>query len=172
MHKIIAELKSEHLTIRSLMKSDDIFKLIQFVESVHHPKEEELLFPLLAQHPLLKQGGPRCMFFQGLILDLKVLDRPRQLLSEYYFIGGPLPEAYKDFPWLSVSNPLDIPMAEHRLGRELAQGLQHLFQNPSSLLYKKFYAAFRTEYYRLLELHMEKEDTCLFILAEKALVVP
>lgn len=169
MLEVLNELREEHRTILSLIQKNDILAVIKYVEEVHHPKEEKILFPKLAGHPLLNQGGPRCMYFRGLELDLQIYEGSRKLLKSFYQNKGPRPGDYTDFAWLKDNSPLNIPMEEHRLGHELACAIQFLYTHPSSNLYKDFLAPLEREYVRLLKLHIEKEDTCLFILAERIL---
>lgn len=173
MNPIIQELKNEHQILLAMIDEQKILPMIDFVEDIHHPKEEELLFPLMAQHPLLRQGGPRCMYFRGLELEMRVHAPAQNLLKEYYALGGPRPSEYKNFEWLSENNPLSIPMYEHVLGHELASAIRHLlkgslnFTVPAQLLNELY-----NEYCRLLKLHIEKEDTCLFLIAENILGSP
>lgn len=154
----------------ALIESNDILKTIEFVESVHHPKEEDFLFPLLASHPLLHAGGPRCVFFKGLELERRIYAGPTNLLREYYQGGGRLPEVQKDFAWLKDQNPLNIPMHEHRLGHELASAIRYLMGPSRSAVQVALLESFCWEYNSLLKLHIEKEETCLFVLAEKILI--
>ncbi|UOF01527.1 hypothetical protein [Bdellovibrio reynosensis] len=169
MLEVINELREEHRAILCLIEKNDILAVIKYVEEIHHPKEEKLLFPKLAGHPLLNQGGPRCMYFRGLELDLQIYDGAKKVLKDFYQNKGPRPHAYGTFHWLKDNNPLNIPMEEHRLGHELSQAIQFLYTHPSSDLYKDFLVPLEQEYVRLLKLHIEKEDTCLFILAERIL---
>lgn len=169
MPKILDELRQEHQVLLAMLERDDILKVVEFVEMIHHPKEEQRLFPLIAQNPLLRQGGPRCTYFRGIELDFDIYANAQKLLQDFYQAGAPRAPEYDDFEWLKDGNPLNIPMYEHWLGHELAHGLRYLSQEPNSELYKKFFCLFAEEYTRLLRLHIEKEDTCLFVMANSIL---
>lgn len=169
MSEVLQELREEHQKLLRMLEEGDILQVVDFVEGIHHPKEEQLLFPLLAQNPLLRQGGPRCMYFKGLALELQIYHNAQVALKDYLKCGGPLAPEYQDFTWLTDGNPLNIPMYEHRLGHELAHGIRWMNEHAEGELHAKFYAVFCQEYVRLLRLHIEKEDSCLFIMAEAML---
>lgn len=168
MSDLILELRQEHQNILSLIGQRDILSLLDLVETVHHPKEENLLFPLLAEHPRLREGGPRCMYFRGLQMDLNIHAPAEKLLSQYYKSGGSPPSEYKKFSWLTEQSPLHLPMYEHHLGHALGSAMREILSGKhpgaESLLMDLY-----GEYCRLLNLHIEKEDTCLFVLAETLL---
>ncbi|KHD89477.1 MAG: hypothetical protein OM95_03730 [Bdellovibrio sp. ArHS] len=147
----------------------DIFDILHLVEDVHHPLEEEALFPLVAAHPLLKEGGPLCTFFRGMELDINPKASTVSMLKRAYSKGLPAPKSYPEFSWLTESNPLSMPMGEHALSAEIAQALHFMKDRKDDPLYQEFFAPLKEEYIRLLKLHIDKEDGCLFILCEKLL---
>lgn len=169
MSEILQELREEHQKLLRMLEEGDILEVIEFVEGVHHPKEEQLLFPLMAPHPLLKQGGPRCMYFKGLAIELQIYRNAQKALKDYHEQGGPKAPEYQDFDWLLDGNPLNVPMYEHHLGHELAHGIRWLSTQKDSPLHDPFYSVFCDEYVKLLRLHIEKEDSCLFVIAENML---
>lgn len=170
MKLVIQELRDEHQEILRLIDTRDFSALIDFVEKVHHPREELLLFPQIAALPMLKQGGPRCMYFRGLELDLDIYGPAKNLLKEYQTLGGPSPEPYSHYAWLNDNNPLNIPMYEHQLGHALALAIRFCQSTTSPKWSETLRERLQEEYCRLLRLHIEKEETCLFVMAEKTLV--
>lgn len=151
----------------TMMNQDkDILDIIEFVEKIHHPREEIELFPLISRHPLLKKGGPRCIYFIGMNLDFEPFAPVRQRLQSFYVSGGAVAPPYQEFSWLTEQNPLSIPMDEHKLGHELGKAIFFLSKNKESPLYDKFFESFCDDYCRLLKVHIEKEDTCLFLICE------
>ncbi|WP_373999127.1 hypothetical protein [Bdellovibrio bacteriovorus] len=170
MVKILEELRQQHQTLLNMISEDkDIFDIIKLVEEIHHPLEEQALFPLIADHPLLQEGGPLCTFFRGMELDLNPKSVAEELLKRAYAQGLPRPHAYPQFTWLNEHNPLSMPMGEHVLSDELAQALLFLKDQSNEKLYKDFFVSLKIEYIRLLKLHIAKEDGCLFVLCEKLL---
>lgn len=170
MVKILEELRQQHQTLLNMISEDkDIFDIIKLVEEIHHPLEEQALFPLIADHPLLQEGGPLCTFFRGMELDLNPKSVAEELLKRAYAQGLPRPHAYPQFTWLNEHNPLSMPMEEHVLSDELAQALLFLKDQPDEKLYQDFFVSLKNEYIRLLKLHIAKEDGCLFVLCEKLL---
>ncbi|MDG0816903.1 hypothetical protein [Bdellovibrio svalbardensis] len=157
------------MILQMIDANEDIFKIIHFVENVHHPREEQQLFPLVAQSPLLRQGGPLCTYFKGIELDLNPLSAARKHLADLYQQGCPHPEDYPDFQWLNSQSPLSMPMNEHQLGHELAAALNFLSSNQESSLYKIFFSKISEEYKKLLKAHIDKEDHCLFVICERIL---
>lgn len=164
MHPLLLDLKKEHQEIFKMIEEGQILPLLDFVERVHHVKEETLLFPRLANHPLLRQGGPRCTYFMGLELDLGIYEPAKNILEEFYRKSGQPPPTAVYYEWLKGNTPLRIPMDEHKLGHALASAIRHLMKQkvtPPELTAKIY-----EQYCRLLKLHVEKEDTCLFLIAD------
>lgn len=153
-----------------MLNSDhDILDIIRLVEKVHHPLEEQELFPAIAAHPLLRQGGPLCTYFRGIELELSPRDRMQEHLEEAYREGLPQATPYAEFSWLNPQNPLSMPMDEHVTGHNLAEAISFLAKSPDDPLYKKFYAVLCQDYKKLLRAHIDKEDNCLFVMCERIL---
>ncbi|MGZ3773891.1 MAG: hypothetical protein ACXVCY_03295 [Pseudobdellovibrionaceae bacterium] len=141
--------------------------LIHFVEKEHHVLEEESLFPLVKDQSFLCKGGPRCSYFMGLRLDYNIEDEYRSLLKKFFTKTSFRPRAYPVPSWMTKQSPLSIPFEEHVLGAEIAESLLYLTEQPTSDLYTEFYESFYESYCRLLRLHIDKEDHCLFIMCEQ-----
>lgn len=168
MKDLLEKLRKEHQQILKMLDAKvNILEIIQFVEEVHHPLEEQDLFPRISQNPLLSQGGPLCTYFRGLELDLNPNQDSHNYLRHLYTQGLPKPPLYKTFSWLNPQNPLSLPMDEHALGHEIAEALKHLvLPNYSTSFPNAFYKL--SQYYEnLLRLHIAKEDQCLFVLCER-----
>jgi hemerythrin-like domain-containing protein len=107
---------------------EDVLEFLTvFVDSCHHVKEEEVLFPLLIQSGLPAQGGP-----------------------------------------------VSVMLGEHQQGRELIarirQALNSLKAGDKTAQAQLMEAS--TEYSVLLRQHIQKENTVLFLLADKLLDAP
>lgn len=157
------------MILKMLDQREQSRELIHFVENEHHPLEEQELFPYIKNQVFLGRGGPRCSFFMGLRLDFDFAREDRALLEKFYAQTGYRPPAYAIPPWLTDQSPLSIPFNEHVLGAELAGSILYLLNQPESEFYKEFYAALYERYSRLLRLHIDKEDNCLFIMCEQNL---
>ncbi|MFS4457895.1 hypothetical protein [Bdellovibrio sp. HCB2-146] len=149
-----------------LDKGEDILKVIDFVETIHHPKEEQLLFPVIAKQVWLSQGGPLCTYYRGLQLEFDPLAPVRRYLRLFYEQSGISAPSIGEYSWLSEQSPLSIPMEEHFIGHELSVALRFLSNKKNSALYAEFFEIFRKLYSDLLRVHISKEDNCLFVMCE------
>ncbi len=133
-----------------------------FVEHLHHGKEEDILFPLLANHPALNQGGPQCTFFMGIKLN-------RDPVNPIFDVMGK-PPLHHPKPAideiLKNQSPLRIPIEEHQAG---AAAIHFLKSRLQQNLVDETFARMLQNYRQLLQSHMDKENKCLFILATEAL---
>lgn len=150
-------------------QSDSIRDLIHFVEEEHHPLEEIELFPFVEGKPCLSQGGPRCTHFMGMRLELDPLAQVRRHLQEFFAKTSFRPPPYPLPEWLTAQSPLSIPYEEHVIGAELAKSMLFLLDQKGSDIYNEFFARLYDDYCRLLRMHIDKEDNCLFIICERAL---
>ncbi|WP_374033514.1 hypothetical protein ACES2I_12205 [Bdellovibrio bacteriovorus] len=170
MNALLEKLRHEHqIILRMFEEQVSILEIIHFVEKVHHPLEEQDLFPAVAGHALLREGGPLCTFFRGMELDLNPQEGPRQHLQKLYEKGFPKASAYPRFDWLNSQNPLSLPMEEHELGHEIAEALKILVNPDMQKIYPGDFEVLKTDYENLLRRHIAKEDGCLFVLCEKLL---
>lgn len=170
MIDLLKNLREEHQYILKLLEQEDkIFQAIEFIETVHHEKEEEILFPFVAQQPWLSEGGPLCTYFRGLQLDLRYQDAIKEQLNRYHAIEGILHLKPPRPLWLSDQSPLSLPMEEHELAHELSSALRSLNEKKNSKLYLEFFGDFRQLYIQLLKVHIAKEDNCFFVMCETRL---
>jgi hemerythrin-like domain-containing protein len=165
---LLEKLRQEHQQILTMLDEKvSILEIIKFVEEVHHPREEQDLFPTISQNPLLSQGGPLCTYFRGLELDLNPNQDCHNYLLHLYDQGLPKPPPYKTFSWLNPQNPLSLPMDEHALGHEIAEALKHLTLPNCGPEFPDAFCKLSQYYEKLLRLHIAKEDQCLFVLCER-----
>lgn len=153
-----------------LDQPEQVRELIHYVEVIHHPLEEEQLFPFLEQQECLHQGGPRCSYFMGLRLDCDPLKLIREHLDDFFLATKFSAKTYPLPSWLKPQSPLSIPIEEHVVGAELAQSLLYILDNPEMSLKDKYFSKLYYDYCRLLKMHIDKEDNCLFIMCRRALV--
>jgi hemerythrin-like domain-containing protein len=170
MKDVIKTLRGQHQEILiKLERSEDLLSIISFVEDVHHVLEEEALFPIIAENPMLREGGPMCTYFWGMEMEFSPKTPAQDLLRRLYEKGLEHPDGPQVFPWLHKSSPLSIPMSEHALSAELSHAIRKLSQEPEGGLAREFLSPLKNEYIKLLRAHIDKEDNCLFILCERLL---
>ncbi|MEK2646650.1 hypothetical protein [Bdellovibrio sp. BCCA] len=71
--------------------------------------------------------------------------------------------------WLTPQSPLSIPFEEHVIGADLAQSILFLLEPENAHLHQEFFKLLYDDYCRLLKMHIDKEDGCLFIMCERVL---
>lgn len=158
---LTADLMNEHLLLLHML---DLLKILRTTNDVqglrdilalfrvalgelHHHKEEHVLFPALLTAAPLAQGGPRCG----------------------HFMNHPLNESFgeaRDAPSRFAGTPLMIPIGEHRAGHRALALIERELLNPSGP--HELYLL-TTKFDTNLRLHIEKENTCLFVLADRYL---
>lgn len=180
----------EHETIRSMMGElegicrglkemeevpwDRLEGILQcferFVDRIHHGKEEGILIPALIEHGFPLRGGPMCGYFKDLMMMREDIEcRIREVEQR---LGAPIPipgEERKISPGLLDGN---IPVIEeHRLGRKLVAAMRYCLSDP--FLWKGSgpgsFVDFAQDYLALLDEHIEKENRCLFPMADDTL---
>lgn len=170
MRDTLILLRKQHQEILAMLDQPErALELIHFVENDHHPLEEEKLFPFLNNQKCLHQGGPRCTMYMGMRLEFNPLDQVRKHLKNFFLKTEFRPPAYPALPWLEASNPISIPFEEHVIGAELAQSIIYLLSDSGKELREEFFPILYQDYCRLLRLHIDKEDNCLFLMCEGAL---
>ena len=170
MKDLLNQLRQQHQTILEMLdKPEMASELVHFVEEVHHPMEEDQLFPLIHQQKFLSQGGPRCTHFMGMRLELNPLGAVRKHIDSFLEKTTFRPTPYRTLPWLSPQSPLSIPFEEHVIGAELGQCLTFLLKPENKKLHTDFFSTLYGDYVRLLKMHIDKEDNCLFIMCERSL---
>jgi len=175
MKNVLAKLREEHqFILRLLDEPDRILELIKFVEEIHHPLEEEKLFPIIAQTHWLRQGGPQCSLHMGLRLDRDPLGRMRAHLNSFHKEASQQTDWHHhptvNPEWLTPQNPLSIPMEEHAVSHDLAESLKYLMKNPQTELFRGFFKILHEDFSALLKMHIDKEDHCLFVMCEQRLL--
>lgn len=139
-----------------------------FVIEFHHRREERFLFPLIASHPKLSEGGPGCTKFMGLRLmsgmNKDIFEKEQELGLQIYKAAQELS------PYLQPQNPITIPVEEHAAETVLIRWMDRELEisRTSQLSCDKMAWALE-RYYDLLREHSQKEDECLFIMAQRIL---
>jgi len=141
-------------------------ELIHFLEEVHHPLEEEVLFPVLSKTSWLCQGGPRCSLHMGIRIEQDPLGKIEKHLADFSQKSGWRANPSQDPSWLSQQSPLSIPMEEHAVSHRLADALKELRKDRESALYREFFPLLYNDFCQLLKMHIDKEDHCLFVMCE------
>ncbi|WP_413294685.1 hypothetical protein ACLSU7_06180 [Bdellovibrio sp. HCB185ZH] len=168
MKDLLKKLREEHqLILHMLDHESDFVKILDFVEKVHHPKEEQELFPGVANEPWLSHGGPLCTYYRGIQLEFSPIQQVKAKLEKYYADGGPRCNDYAMPSWCTPQNPLSIPMEEHAFGHELSHAIRYLCSEQGAKLYGKYFKIFKQDYEDFLRQHIAKEDGCLFKMCER-----
>lgn len=167
----LTQLKQEHLEIQARINelkslvwswprqtSTLLLELIDFVHH-HHAREETSLFPFVAKQDWLNQGGPRCGFFMSQIMDLKIHEGFTQVLKNY----GCLAQR-QDRNWVSASSPLWVPLDEHDIGTAFGAAIKDELNKLEAEQNINKLKDLASTYLRLVEVHRQKEDECLFVL--------
>lgn len=141
-----------------------LFLLRKLVEDIHHRKEEILLFKALSESGRI-EGGPRCSYFMSVRMEFnpseKLLSLARRTQSE--------PNA-RDGSIAPLSCALSIPLEDHEAGHfALMRITLELDLYESGVSHEDTLAAYILDYTRLMRHHIEKEDTCLFEMADQVL---
>lgn len=167
MKELLKTLREEHRwLLERLEDPGNIPEIIDFLKKVHHPKEEQLLFPLMAGQPRLNEGGPRCGYFMGLRLEMAPQIEVRKRLEEFQRSIGLSVNFQPPPAWLTPQCPLSIPMEEHELCHNLANALRWLYNHDLSAEQIQIKDRLTFDFQKLLRAHIDKEDTCLFVLCE------
>lgn len=170
MKKLLIQLREQHQKILNMLEDKSrVEELVHFVEKVHHPLEEDELFPEINKKNFAPQGGPRCTFFMGMRILMNPMERMKQNLDYFYRKANFQPTPYNLPEWLTPQNPLSVPFEEHVVGAAIAEGLLFLNARKGSDLYNEFFDLFYSDYSSLIKSHIDKEDNCLFIMCEQAL---
>lgn len=171
MKEVLTTLREQHQEILKMLDQPErALELIQFVEKEHHPLEEEKLFPFLnLKRDCLTAGGPRCTMYMGMRLEFNPLTQVRKHLDQLFQKTNFRPPAYPSLTWLMPSNPLSIPYEEHIVGAELAHSMEYLLSPAGAPFKEEFFLLLYDDYCRLLRMHIDKEDNCLFVISERAL---
>ncbi len=149
----------------------DFFKT--YADAGHHAKEEDILFPELYKLGLLP-GGPRCTyFFEAVRMRPNAAKMLECMNTE---MGLPFeklidPSGMLIGKQIAFGNPLNPVLEEHLLGRkhmerllfEVARHREDPTRSTKDIL---FYIA---SYSDLLRSHIEKEDSCLFVMVNNLL---
>lgn len=169
IEKLLALLRSG-LLVEDLreINAPEVLRLLSslefLVETVHHAKEELLLFPAMDQAGWL-QGGPNCTLFMGLRIDWNPVGAIQALAKTQHPPIAPISHRPEVTGLFEKNSPLTIPIEEHEAGH---QALQMILTEISALQSNRpvdpdrLYVLVRS-YLTLMEFHIRKEEQCLFI---------
>lgn len=145
-----------------------------FIERYHHRKEEEILFPKIDLSPIVYQGGPYCTHFYHFHLMYQHYEQSLELLKEAGLPKEPPPTSERVKKIVENRSGLMVPLEEHWASHNVLRLLQHqigLYKNLTKreqcqidIIRKglSFYSS-------LIHQHTEKENKCLFAMADNLL---
>lgn len=156
--KSLAELSEQSREFVRIYDPDHTQSLLATLDSlatqvgqIHHYKEEHVLFPALFPSPRLQQGGPRCTHFMD---DWIHASSNRASIPDT--------DLHK--------SPLGIPLMEHHMLHARLDEIREILCRPhEDPVERRKLHRLTLEYEQLLRRHIEKEDTCLFVLANQIL---
>lgn len=141
----------------------DILSLIDYVHH-HHELEETKLFPFVSTQEWLNHGGPRCGFFMGQIMDLKIHERFANTLRKHGYTAF-----RQNRDWLTGSSPLWVPLDEHDLGTAFSTAIKSELKKGEVPAKNSALQDLVLGYLELVSVHRQKEDECLFVLIRQKL---
>lgn len=182
-HSLIELLSEEHKVILEFLAlidkgiqvvpshPEDFQKLVSafkfYLHDLHHFKEESILFPFLRGSSRLRQGGPECSYFFGQFLNSRHKEVFCQLQKTAGISGS---DEFQRSD--SEATFLSVPLEEHAAGH-IALSLIEKFvaeaSENSNRAEKHRLLELNLEYQKLMRLHVEKEEKCLFVLSENIL---
>lgn len=135
-----------------------------YLGDLHHGEEEELLFPALASLQTPMPGGPQCTYFMGLAMEWDPVEPLRQAAKAQ---GAELPKIRLELNSALEANPMfGIPLGEHQAGHYALERIGKWLQTPASI---EELRGIVSDYLKLMRQHIQKEDQCLFVMADELL---
>jgi hemerythrin-like domain-containing protein len=145
--------------------SDHLEELLRFFEifadRIHHGKEEEILLPALLEKGFPLPGGPLCTYFKGLQMMGPSLQGQIHEVEALLNREGKSTQEKLNSPRILAEGTIPV-LEEHRLARLLVRGMRQELGQPR-------FADFATRFIRLLYEHIDKENRCLFPMADECL---
>ncbi len=166
---IINEKSSASVQIENLLRALDQIKMR--VSVIHHEKEEAILFPEMANHPRIREGGPRCGFISKYVFEETYVNELMAPIKSSGFTLEEHPHSQLMKDLLIKNSPLAVPLREHDTGYQALQYLNHkmnLAKEGQDVNFNSLLEYFDI-YVRFMDLHIRKEDECLFVLARNIL---
>jgi hypothetical protein len=102
----------------------------------------------------------------GIRLEQDPLGKIEKHLSDFAQSSGWDAKPTEDPAWLTQQSPLSVPMEEHAVSHRLADALRELRKDRDSVLYLEYFPLLYNDFVRLLKMHIDKEDHCLFVMCE------
>lgn len=135
-----------------------------YVEKYHQEKEEMTLYPLVAGHPRVNQGGPMCSFFYDYHMNSNPLIKTGQLVGKSINVNtfDFCPEHLKTY--FVNRSPISIPLEDHLSTRMLLHFIRNEFE---SLINEPQQAKLRSALQLMSEIHefhVQKEEKCFFLM--------
>jgi hemerythrin-like domain-containing protein len=138
-----------------------------YIEQNHHKKEEEILFPKIDLSPIVYQGGPYCTHFYHFHLMFQHYEQSKELMTEIK-LSHELPEQSENVKKIVQNRSgLLVPLEEHwascNLLKIFKQQIKLKAQNNHDEIFLRKCISF---YFGLMNQHTEKENKCLFVMAD------
>jgi hemerythrin-like domain-containing protein len=157
MMAVLRRMSGEMENGRTVLGADlraalSFFEII--ADRIHHAKEEDLLVPALVAKGFPLVGGPLCTYFRSLET---IRDPLRDEVCETSRLLGEPPPNSPDAP---------IPiLEEHQLGRNLVRLMRRAAEGGNATDFVRRAGRFL----EMLAEHIDKEDRCLFPMADDTL---
>lgn len=161
-HKVIVGLLEK---IDQTGSKEDLQKLAQelwnFAELKHHHNEEALLFEAIYKNPKTREGGPMCSLF----FDFHISERVREKVEK--ITKNPISEESHQIDIIKSNSPINIPMEEHRSGKDLLKFILSSIPTMDLESLKKF----MNTYKKIQINHFQKEENCLYPMCASLLTI-
>jgi hemerythrin-like domain-containing protein len=147
-----------------------VYFVEHYIEQNHHKKEEEILFPKIDLSPIVYQGGPYCTHFYHFHLMFQHFEQSKELLHESK-LSFDLPEQTESVKKIVQNRSgLLVPLEEHwascNLIKIFKQQISLKSENKHDEVFLRKCISF---YFGLINQHTEKENKCLFVMADNLL---
>lgn len=151
--------------------SELIFFTENFMQNCHHKKEEELLFPKINLSPIVYQGGPYCTHYYQFHIEYQRFEQSQELAHQF---GITLPKRILSPSVQQIidhRNALMVPLEDHWACQNYMEIFKHLIQLLTKQIELDPILIRRSliGYIGLINQHTEKENNCLFMMANELL---
>ena len=140
-----------------------------YLDQIHHQKEEDCLFPEVHKMGIAKGGGPQCSLFFGLFLEQDFLNKIKSEIvsTDNIPLYRPRKGVQKIF---EEKSPLEIPLKDHEAGYYALRILKkELDRRDKNLWDRQKFCRVGRWYISMLQYHIRKEEECLFVRLKQVL---
>jgi hypothetical protein len=170
-HPFLEEFRAEHEWILEVLVRAETteewrryFKYArEEVLELHEKSEELFLFSAVATRAEIRNGGPLCTLYYDMYLHRRPLETAAAAIGSSYLDPRKLADA-TTLPFFAAGSPVCIPVEDHMALEAIIKAADSVVEGNDAEL-----AQLAATHLRLLRIHFEKENTCLFPLCRNIL---